>query len=190
MDRDYVMKENISHREARDLLDFLKNRLDSKCLHKMVQEKALLIPIVYRGLKYRKQDLYEGHEYEHRYLLSSWSLSREVAMSFALDGYVPEKMLEEISQEKGYSITTLYKDHEVWEVCEKEFVNVLLVCENVSGFSVNQHIHHPYFSKESEVILYGGKWIFNSISYKQTENGFPYVEVQAVWMQEDMTKAS
>lgn len=190
MNREYVLKENTSIREANDLMDFLRNRLDSKYLHQMVQEKAKLIPIIYRGLKYRKRDLTIGHEYEHLYLLSSWSINREVAMTFALDGYIPEKMLEEVCEEKGYTVTQLYKEHQVWEECENEFVNVLLVCENINGFLVNEHIHHPYFSKEQEVILYNGKWVFNRISYKETEKGFPYVEIQVIWMQDCKIQAS
>lgn len=169
---EYKIVSNLSKDEAEDLAEFLGSRMETPLLEVLVQEKSEPVGTVYRGIKYTRKELKElecGKMYEHWNLLSSWSTSRDVAIGFAFNEYVPEGIFEDIHEE-------LYGEYEYFNSIEnerydrisKEIVNVLLICTDGYGFDVTKHLEHKQFSNEKEVIHYDGKWNITLIE-KKTE---------------------
>lgn len=174
---DYQVVGGLTDQEAFDLNEFLGSRMDTNTLYHLVERNSVCVDASYRGIKYRKEDLVVGNVYKHWYGLSSWSTDKSVAVSFALDGYVPEGVIDDLLVDKGHNPRELDDDSSRWDEAYAEISNVVFVATGSKGFLVNDHLLHKYFSSESELICCRGMWIIKSIGDTiQTEKG-SYVEV-------------
>lgn len=174
--RDYEIISELSEIEVEDLVEFLGSRAETTLLQKVVQEKRKPVGTVFRGINFRKKNLVIGHTYQHWNSLSSWSKSKDVAVGFALEEYVPEGLLEEVATELGYDPRRL-EDTCIYDAVSQEIVQVVFCVPDGYGFDVNQFIHHETFSKEQEVIHYDGQWRIKNV-LESHKDGKTYYEVE------------
>lgn len=125
---------------------------------------------LYRGIKYRKEDLTIGAIYQHWNPISCWSLSKKVAVGFATMNCFSEELIESTALKRGYPAIT----KEIYNEIAEEFLHVVFKIEGASGFVVNNHHFFYNFSEEQEVILYEGIWKISEIKEVYVENSLYY----------------
>lgn len=155
---DFEFKKAMTSRQATDLLRFISFRSTEEDFADFVQENQRLAPVLYRGIYYPLKNLKAGMAYRHYASLSSWSEEYEVARSFNLDTAPLRSHVEEVFREIGGDVENSESYWNYWEKAVNQFVEVVFEVKNQNGFSVNDFIEHPVYSREKEFILYNGEW--------------------------------
>ena len=154
----FEFKKEMTSRQATDLLRFISFRSTEEDFANFVQENQQFAPLLYRGIHYPMKNLQVGMTYRHYAPLSSWSIDYGIARSFNLDTGPLTTLVEEVFKEMGGDIKSSESHRKYWEKAVNQFVEVVFEVKNQSGFSVNDFIDHPIYSREKEFILHGGEW--------------------------------
>lgn len=159
------------------LSGFMETRDEFTCLVDLVTNKKRPVSQIFRGTQYRKKDLVLGETYAHWNMLSSWSLSQDVAIGFALDCYIPDDLVDSVLEELGHSLDDMTHESPEWSEVYAEFEDVVFVLNDTEGFVVEEHLVHDIFNHEKEVILNSGSWIMTDIVEKFNVDGNRFIEV-------------
>lgn len=154
----YTMKQAVSPEQEISLLKFLDSRETDTHLLDLVLANQTFTTCLYRGIQYPLRDLLSGKAYKHWDTLSSWSTDEDVARQFHQQNYVPEHLVENMLIRRGVDMESIREYGTEWNEALEEFVPVIFVLRNESGFSVNAFVDHVAYSEEKEFILYEGEW--------------------------------
>lgn len=155
----YTLKQELSSAETKGILDFIDSRSTAPLFLNMVQQHQEVASTLYRGIFYPLAQLEKGEVYRHFDELSSWSTEFDVARSFHQFDYVPEGFVEEMAEKMGYLPSEINEyGNGGWTEARNQFVPVVFVVENQTGFYINNFIDHVHYSKEKEVVLLSEDW--------------------------------
>ncbi|QST02533.1 hypothetical protein IMZ31_24090 (plasmid) [Pontibacillus sp. ALD_SL1] len=175
MEQEYKVVSDLTEEEGRDLAEFLGSRMDTPILERLIETRSEPVGVMYRGIKYRKDRLYVGAEYNHWYNLSSWSKDKAIALGFTFEDYVPEGYYEDMYEEwYGEYVELGEIKREVFNQINDTIRKVLFVLEDGYGFTVGNHLEHDRFKDEQEVINYMGSWTITSLEESKNDKGELY----------------
>lgn len=168
-----IEKIRMTAQEEKDMNSYVNHSMSIGQFELFVGKNRRKQGCVYRGLRLHDIEIDIGKHIKHFEPLLSCSEDLEVSETFAVNGIVPEDIVNE-------KVVLLNRDLDLdWELTHDEFFPVVLEIKNAMGVRLLDYLPDNYdYASEKEIVLLNEPLEILSIEQAFTKFGEPYYFLQ------------